>query len=90
MLRSGGATLPGNFFKLHTLDPGSTTSYGCYDPMGRAWTSTQTLGSYSYPFSYTYKYTGALATETYPSFSSVQGLSGPPKESYRRSYCLFL
>ena len=45
----------------------STTSYGCYDPLGRAWTSTQTLGSYSYPFSYMYKYTGALATETYPS-----------------------
>jgi hypothetical protein len=23
-------------------------------------------------------------------FSSVQGPSGPPRESYRRSYCLFL
>jgi len=36
--------------------------------VGRVSSSTQTTGGVAYgPFSYTYKYTGALATETYPS-----------------------
>ena len=33
---------------------------------------------------------GATVYWTVYVFSSVQGPSGPPKESYRRSYCLFL
>ncbi len=46
----------------------STTSYGCYDPLGRVWTSTQTTAGTVYgPFSYQYNLAGALWKETYPS-----------------------
>ena len=46
----------------------STTSYGCYDPLGRVWTSTQTTGGTVYgPFSYQYNLAGAPSSETYPS-----------------------
>jgi RHS repeat-associated protein len=50
------------------INSNSWTVFNSFDPVGRVWTSTQTTGGVAYgPFSYTYKYTGALATETYPS-----------------------
>ena len=45
----------------------ATTTYGGYDSMGRVTSSTETLGSYGYPFSYQYNLAGALWTESYPS-----------------------
>ena len=42
-------------------------NYTCYDTMGRIEKSSQVVGSTTYPFSYTYDISGALATETYPS-----------------------
>ncbi len=44
----------------------STTSFGGYDGLGRATSSSQNTGTQTYGFSYTYLPVG-LATETYPS-----------------------
>ena len=52
--------------------------------------TTFTTNTYDNPGNLTAVTDQAGKTVQYTFFSSVQGPSGPPKESYRRSYCLFL
>jgi YD repeat-containing protein len=53
----------------------SATMFNWFDPMGRVTSSTQSTGGTTYKsFAYTYNLAGALATETYPSGTSVSNL----------------
>ena len=57
------------------VHPGATTTYSCYDSMGRVTSSSQATGSTAYNFSYTYDLSGALASETYPSGRTITNAS---------------
>jgi RHS repeat-associated protein len=45
----------------------SVTNYSCYDAVGHVTASSQTTGTTTYPFQYTWDLSGALHSETYPS-----------------------
>jgi hypothetical protein len=79
---------PNGLGRLASVVSGTATATdGGYDQMGRVTSSTETLGTYSYGFSYQYNLAGALWTETYPSglvvansfdaAGRVNGVAGP-------------
>jgi len=76
-------------------EPSTRTKYG-YDDAGRLLSKTPDASFNAQPVTFTYypngqrkTMTDATGTTSYV-FSSVQGSSRPPRESYWRSYCLFL
>ena len=67
---TGGCNGKGRLNSVVTA-AGATTTYSCYDSMGRVTSSSQATGSTAYNFSYTYDLSGALASETYPSLLTL-------------------
>ena len=60
--------------RLTSVSNGNSTTYGCYDQVGRVTWSTQTTNSTDYTFAYAYDLSGAPASETYPSLRVIKNL----------------
>ena len=65
---AGASTSCKNKHRLTSVSSSvSTTSYSCYDGLGRVTTSSQQTGGTTYSFSYAYNPDGTLKSVTYPS-----------------------